>query len=437
MQSALLSGRSWLRTRLRAGPRFRQVLAEIDLTQWYDAAALRRYQSSWLSRTLTAAAREVPHYRRELATWRPDSDPFDALSNLPIQDKAVVRAAGRHIFAEGHAPNFKSATSGTSGAPLALRQTLAAIVREHAMLHRQLLWAGWWPGERHAWLRGDMIVPSRQSAPPFWRSDWTQRQLLLSSYHLSEQAAPSYLEALRVFDPKVIQAYPSSIGYLAAWLQSKGRRYGGRSLRGVVTSSETLGDDVRRCIEQSFGCPVFDWYGQTERVAAIGTCEHGAMHIIDDYSVVELLPAQEGLYEIVGTAFANSSMPLLRYRTGDLVELPPPNETCPCGRSFRLVRRVLGRADDVVKLPDGRRIGRLDHVFKGARGIIEAQIRQEVVDAVAILVVPGADFDPAVARLLESNLRERIGGGIEIAVTIVASLPRTANGKLKGVVCLV
>src|SRR5258708_40095535 len=113
--------------------------------------------------------------------------------------------------------------------------------------------------------------------------------LMLSSYHHSERAASGYMAALARFDPVVIQAYPSSVGFLAGWMLSTGVRYRGTSLRGIVSSSETLSDASRRDIEAAFGCKAFGWYGQFERVAAIRTCEHARHHILPDHALLWLL----------------------------------------------------------------------------------------------------------------------------------------------------
>jgi len=78
-----------------------------------------------------------------------------------------------------------------------------------------------------------------------------------------------------------------------------------------------------------------------------------------------MLPADDGLFELVGTGFNNVSMPLIRYRCGDLVRPAPAEERCACGRSFPLIEEVVGRVDDSIKAP-GRALGRrLDHLFKG------------------------------------------------------------------------
>lgn len=67
----------------------------------------------------------------------------------------------------------------------------------------------------------------------------------------------------------VIQAYPSSVGFLATWMAASGLDYLGKSRKGIVTSSEMLDAAKKGVVEDRFGCRVFDWYGQFECVAAI------------------------------------------------------------------------------------------------------------------------------------------------------------------------
>ena len=438
VQESLLSAQSLLRGMLREGGAFDEFAARANDTQWLDAGDLRKLQARELRSLLRVAAREVPYYRERFAALGVDVETLalpEALSQLPLVDKAEVRSAGKKLISERRrAPLFSGGTSGTTGAPLTLWQDLAALNRENAFLWRQLAWAGLRRGERRAWMRGDLIVPASERAPPYWRLNRAENMLMLSSYHLSDAAAPAYLDALGDFDPVVIQAYPSSIGFLAGWMLSRDLRYGGGSLRGIVTSSETLSGERRDEIERAFGCRVFDWYGQFERVAAIGTCERGRHHLLADYSYVEMLPAGGGLFELVGTGFNNHSMPLVRYRCGDLVRPAPAGARCECGRSFPLIDEVVGRMDDAVRLADGRSIGRLDHIFKGVEGILEAQIRQDRLDAITILLVPAPGYGERTVDRLLGNARERLGERTAIEVRAVDSIPRTKNGKFRGVV---
>ena len=438
-QELLTSAQSSLRNAMREGRAFETVAAQVHESQWWSEQELRDFQARKLRTILESAARDVPYYRNKYRPLGLDFEEMElpeAVASLPLITKADVRKGGKSLISERkQGPLFSGSTSGTTGAPLTLYQDLAAINRENAFIWRQLTWAGLRRGDRRAWMRGDMIVPATQEKPPYWRVNHAENMLMLSSYHLSESSAPAYLDALTRFDPVVIQAYPSSIGFLATWMRSAGSRYRGSSLRGIVTSSETLSDAPRREIESVFGCRVFDWYGHFERVAAVGTCEHGRHHLLSDYSYVEMLPADDSLFELVGTGFHNLSMPLIRYRCGDFVRPAPATERCACGRSFPLIEEVIGRVDDSIKLADGRSVGRLDHLFKGVEGILEAQIRQDRVDAITMLVVPSATFNDRTRETLENNTRYRLGEGIALEIRLVDAIPRTRNGKFKGVVC--
>ena len=90
--------------------------------------------------------------------------------------------------------------------------------------------------------------------------------------------------------------------------------------------------------------------------------------------------------------------------------------------------------DDVLVTRDGRMVGRLDPVFKGACGIREAQIAQERLDLVRVLVASEPEFTAAHERMIIDQLHDRMGN-IHVIVDRVPAVPRGANGKLRAVVC--
>ena len=316
-------------------------------------------------------------------------------------------------------------TSGTSGSPLTLVQSLGAVIREEAFIQRQLHWIGWRPGQRRAWIRGDIVGDGR-----YFRRDPIGKMLVMSSFHLSNATIGAYVAALEAYDPVVIQAYPSSIGAIANWLRAAGRRYAGRALRGVMTSSETLAPGVRAAVANSFCVPVYDWYGQAERVAAIGSCEQGRYHLLTDYGGVELLPLPDGSCELVGTSLNNAAMPLARYRTGDSV-LVGHAAPCPCGRVFPTVEAVIGRQERIVTLPDGRMLARLDRVFQGHDGrLLEGQVRYHGAGRFTLRVVATAAFGVQDEAALCAQFLLRVPG-VQVAVERVAAIARGANGKFE------
>jgi phenylacetate-CoA ligase len=85
-------------------------------------------------------------------------------------------------------------------------------------------------------------------------------------------------------------------------------------------------------------------------------CEHqpGGTHIIEDQVIEEVIdpktlePVDYGVAgERVVTSFGRGAIPLLRYRTGDLV-CKVPASTCTCGRGYDIYEGgILGRVDDM------------------------------------------------------------------------------------------
>lgn len=322
----------------------------------------------------------------------------------------------------------KISTSGSTGRPLTITQDLGTSIKEEAFVYRQLRWAGYKSGDRRAWIRGDIVCSSQPRNGIFGCRDWWSNTLMLSSYHISSNTTQIYLDTLERFDPILIQAYPSSIYALASWMLANDIHYSGLSLRAIMTSSETLEDSAKKCIEDAFGCKVYDWYGQAERVAAIGTCEHGSHHVLTDYAQVELLPDGEELFELVGTSYNNNAMQLSRYKTGDLVHLS--NSPCPCGRIFPTVKSIIGRRDKTITLTDGRQISRLGHLFKGMNNVVEGQVAYRGNNNFLLRIVAGPNWRTADADLLIQRLNERVGH-VTASIELVASISRGANGKFE------
>lgn len=437
VQDALVTARAAARRAARETIGFWSAARQVQAREAWRLQDLRAYQLERLREVLLHATRHVPFYRREIgplpALKRGDEDPLQALLRFPLLDKTLLRERPAEFIADDrtHRLRVPITTSGTTGTPLHLVQELGAVLTENAFRWRQLRWAGFQRGERQGWIRGDLIVPVTANGPPYWRHNRAERMLMFSSYHLSPSTVADYASKLAEFGPSVIRGYPSSLELLARFLLEAGDHYPGPPLKAVLTSSETVTEALRTAVRQAFGCEVYDWYGGAERVAAIATCSAGRYHELVDYGYTEYLPAPDGEHEIVATGFNNRLMPLIRYRTGDSVRLEPESEPCGCGLAFPSVAAVYGRMEDYVLLPDGRRIGRLDHVFKGVGGVLEAQLEQHAPDGLTVRLVASDGFGAADQRRLRAQLRERLGKALRIELKRVARIPRERSGKFK------
>jgi phenylacetate-CoA ligase len=282
-------------------------------------------------------------------------------------------------------------------------------------------------GVRWARLGGQLVTPVRQRRPPFWVWNAAMKQLYLSSYHLAPDLIPHYLDALTKYRIVYLAGYPSSLYALA---QEALRLGYDLPMLAVHTNAEPLLAVQRQTIASAFRCAVRETYGMAESVAAASECQSGTLHQWPEFGHVEIMP--DG--ELICTGLLNTDMPLIRYRVGDRGNPPMNNGLCACGRSLPPMGAVDGRRDDVLVTPDGRLVGRLDPVFKGTNAIREAQIIQETLDHVRVLLAPAPGFTEKDEAEMVHNLLDRMGD-VRVTVEHVDVLPRTANGKVRAVVC--
>jgi phenylacetate-CoA ligase len=197
-------------------------------------------------------------------------------------------------------------------------------------------------------------------------------------------------------------------------------------------------DHQRETIAQAFQCPVRETYGMAEIVAAASECEQGRLHLWDEVGIVETWDGDAATRgtpgDLICTGLLNADMPLIRYRTGDRGALSAHDNKCECGRTLSMLACVDGRSDDVLYTVDGRRIGRLDPVFKTHLPVIEAQIIQESLREIRVRYVPANDFTSDAGESMVARLRARMGP-VEVRLDSVNQIPREPNGKFRAVIC--
>ena len=418
----------WLWHFYRKGPRFQKILRQLEESGQYDALQLAEYQNRELRRVIHHCVENVPYYTdlfRSLNLSAEDIQTAADLEKLPYLTKTLVNANFDKLVSKKHR-NFlcKTAkTSGTTGSPARFVRDYHSINFENAAAWRQWRQAGD-HGKKRVTLRGEVVVPMAQNEPPFWRYNPANRELLMCGFHLSKANSPHYIQQIEAFGPSILSSYPSRAFMLAKFFRHHKVDY---TFDAIFTSSENLDADVRRFVEDTFQCRVYDWYGQAERVAAVADCTHGRYHIQEDYSIVELLDTPHGK-ELVGTSLFNEVMPLLRYRTQDYVHVDT-TAACKCGSIFRPVSRILGRSPEFILTPEGYRISCANHIFHGVTGILEAQFVQEKINEVRIRIVSSGALTETEHQQIILNTLENTSPQMSIVIEEVDDIPRGPNGK--------
>ena len=420
LQDFFITGRGFLYNFLRQGRVFRRIVSELDKTQYYNAMQIREWQNERLNLLVRYAYKNVPYYNRlfkKLGITPDDIKDIDDIKKLPLLTKENVRKNAKLLLVRGIRKVFlsKDSTSGTSGKPLRFYRDLYSVNFENAILWRQKRWGGIDLSDRIVVLRDEQVVPFDAKKPPFWKYSGPERKIFLSAYHICEKNTSDYVKAIEGFKPAAIEAMASSLYILSKFIKKKDISLRVPSIKGIFTSSEILLPEHKDLIEEVFNAPIYDYYGSTERVTAIHMCEHRAYHIVPEYGITELLPLDDGSgkIEVVGTGLHNYAMPLLRYRTGDIVQLS--DKECGCGRKFKVVKRIEGRLSDFFTLRDGRIISEVYFILQGLRNVIrESQIIQEDFDRIRLRFIPVNGFSKRDENRIKANVKQYFGADTKL-----------------------
>src|SRR5262245_42075897 len=278
----------------RYGRKFWRLFDEFEKNQWLSSAEIENYQNERLRELIQHANDYVPYYNELLNIRRlkpSDIKSKNDLYKLPVLTRADIKNNASRLLSTKYPQLLlrRGHTSGTTCSPLDFHYDIRTCVVHHVADWRQKSWAGLKYGERYASLQGRVIVPIKQQHPPFWRQNYINNQLFLSSFHLTEKNLPYYFDKLAHDGTKFIEGYPSTIFILASYLAARGETF---PLKSVLTSSETLFDYQRETIERAFACKVFDFYGMAERVVFATECDrHLGHHLNLDYGITEFVDA--------------------------------------------------------------------------------------------------------------------------------------------------
>lgn len=403
---------------------------------------LERYENGYYNQAqelvkMLDAAKKMDIYKPYLqdVNWQNlEQNPenvYEILSRFPIINKLDVKS---NIKAYTN-PNYDGKiitmqTSGTTGGGLIFPYSVE-------MENRQ--WAVWWRYRRAlgiqfdtwcGWLGGRMIIPLTNQRPPFWRVNKPGKQIMYSPYHLSVKTVKYYYDDIKRRNIIWLHGYPSSISSLASMIAEISLPPVD-SVRWITTGAENLLEHHINSIKRSFpNAMIRTHYGLAEGVANFSQDKAAVWHVDNDFCYVEFVTVNKNdpnVCRIIGTGFSNKVFPLVRYDTGDLAKVKWLN------RKPEIVE-IYGRQEDYIELPNGVRLGRLDHIFKEFVNIREAQIHQLRKDFIELRVVKDVNYTKKDEEQLLFEASARFGKDVKVKIDYCNAIERTKAGKVKFVV---
>ena len=408
---------------------------------------LRAYQDQKLREQVAHAYQNSPFYRRKMdeAKVKPEAiRTLDDLPRLPFTTKEELKEsqAQHPLWGDFLAVPMEDVlrihmTSGTTGRPVLILDTPEDW---HGFYHSyaRSLWAF---GVR----KSDLVMTAFSYGPwiGFWSGFYAAQDVGATVLPSGGMSTDQRIDMLLNYPITVLGCTPSYALYLAEQARKRGIDLAKEAKVRITWHTGEPGASIpatQKLIEKAYGAKVYDLPGLTEIAAWGFGCEaqNGNIHVHEDYVYPEILdvetgkpvqPGQQG--ELVFTSLYRKAMPLLRYRTKDIVKLA--ETPCECGRSLVAIQGgVIGRLDDMKKV---RGVivypSRIEEIVREVAGVDEFKVVLRRVQGLDDILVQ-LDPSPGLAGEQLAGLQEkvsqdlRLGLGIRCTVEVVqsGSLPR-------------
>jgi phenylacetate-CoA ligase len=427
------------------GRRSFAVLSELQESERWPRAKIDELRARRLCALVRAAWDHAPYWQATMREHGISPESIRDLSDLrrfPLLDKQTVRARREEMTWRDEGPRLQLVrTSGSTNEALQFYTNSNREAQINAARMRGHRWVGMSRGEREMYFWGSPVELSKQDRVKRFR-DWLINDGLTNGFALKPEFVPQYVAHWRRWRPKCIFGYPCTLALMAGMAAAANidlRSLAGCGLKMIVTTSEILTDADRKTVAEAFGVPVYDSYGLREGGLVGHECDRFTMHCMDEQLILETidpdtLEPTDGEGELVLTNIVSRVMPMIRYRTGDIVTLS--NAPCPCGRNLGSIRISGGRIADFVVTSKGVWIPGYAFIYicRSVKGITNFQLIQEQRGQLRVLLTTDGEFpSDGIARVREA-VRKRLQSDDKIAVDLVDDIPPTPSGKYRPVI---
>ncbi len=403
-----------------------------------DRAALADHQLSRLNDLLAAILPANSFYAGKLASTPHQFEHLDQLTELPLTTKEELLAddAAYHWPANLTRPvdqyvHFHQ-TSGTRGRPLSVCDTAAD-------------WTWWVDSWQYVLDAAEVTAADRAllafSFGPFI-GFWTAYDALVARGALAIPGGGmntlSRLDLIKRTGATALFCTPTYALHLVEVAEQHSINLAHFDIRKIVVAGEPGGSvpATRARIETAWNARLTDHSGASE-VGPWGYSDRQqrGLHVLEAEFIPEFLSVATGettsageLSHLILTSLGRHGMPIIRYRTGDLVKPTWPADGP--NRFVLLEGGVLGRADDMMVIR-GVNIfpSSIEQILRSFPEVVEFRLTARRLGEMDQLVVEVEDRLQDPSRIAE-ELQLRLGLKVEVRLAPAMSLPRF-EGKAK------
>jgi phenylacetate-CoA ligase len=416
-------------------------------------AELKNVQSDRLKTLVNYIYSNCDIYKEKLeaASIRPaDIKDIDDIRKLPFTTKEDMRDNYPFNLFSMPVKNVQEihVSSGTTGNPTVVGYSKDDVKLWGQVMARAFCCAGAMPGDMIQVAYGYGLFTGGLGA------HYGALEMGMTIIPASAGQTKRQLKLMTDFKPRILACTPSYALYMAEEAREMGLDPRQSSWEIGVFGAEPWGEKMRGEIEATWNLLATDIYGLSEVIGpgVSQECTYKCgMHIFSDVFYPEIIdpdtgkdvkPGQTG--ELVITTLTKQAIPLIRYRTRDLVSIN--YECCKCGRTSPRISKVLGRTDDMIVVR-GINVfpSQIEAVLLSVEGIqphyqLIVDRSASFLDELEILVeVEQSIFSDEIKKLqlLEHKIRKEIESVLGVGAKVRLVEPKTiarSEGKAKRVI---
>jgi phenylacetate-CoA ligase len=250
------------------------------------------------------------------------------------------------------------------------------------------------------------------------------------------------LKIMEDFKPRILACTPSYALNMAEEAKEIGMDPKKSSWKIGIFGAEPWSERIRQQIESTLDMLATDVYGMSEIIGpgVAQECQNkNGLHVFSDVFYPEVIDPETGKDvkegedgELVITTFTKQAIPLIRYRTRDIVSIT--NKQCKCGRTSPRISKIKGRTDDMIIIR-GINVfpSQIEHVLVGIEGtlpqyqiIVDRSVKNLDTLEIHVEVEPQV-FSDEIKKLqaFEEKIKYEISSVLGISVSVKLLEPKS------------
>ncbi len=326
-----------------------------QMSQW-DNTQIVEWQNRQLAKFVGHAYEHTRYYKKlldSLGLVPADIQSAEDLKKLPVINKAIINAHYEELIPDNiqQFKHRKGKTGGTTGEPMLYLcdENTWGYVTAAKIFHWKR--AGYHYGDKFAAM-GSASLFSQKPSLVRRIYDKLRNEYPMNAVNLTDELCQKYVETIKREHIHYLYGYAAALFTFTRYVKDNGLDL--TQINAVFSTSENLTDYYRKMMEETYNCKVMDCYGARDAGITAYESAKGVYQV--GYNVIaEVVDEIEpNIGSLLATNFLNYAFPLIRYQFGDEVELASSvNEDEYNGQ---VIRRVMGRTSDVMRLGNGRNL---------------------------------------------------------------------------------